>query len=345
VHRTTALDAGFTGATVPGGSPGESGRWDRFFLSRIAPADRTVLTQRTVYILPTRAGWLLGATLLVLLLASINYQLNLGYALTFLLAGSALAGMHAGHANLRGLVLQLHPPPAVFAGTAAGAVVQLGNPGRRARYALGLAVWRNDAWAWTDVPAQGSSMLQVRWQPPARGLHSLPPLAVQTRFPLGTFRVWTVWRTASRVLVYPAPEPCPPPIPAAQTPGPRAASSPHSHADRHSGDWDGVRPYRQGDPRKAVLWKKAAQRDSLISREATGGSCEEVWLDLAHTGLPASAGTEARLARLCAWVLVAHQQDLRFGMRLGAMTLALERGLAHRNHCLRALALYPRTGH
>ena len=33
---------------------------------------------------------MLGATLLVLLVGSINYQLNLGYLLTFLLAGSAL---------------------------------------------------------------------------------------------------------------------------------------------------------------------------------------------------------------------------------------------------------------
>jgi hypothetical protein len=46
---------------------------------------------------------MLGATLLVLLVASINYQLNLGYLLTFLLAGSALVGMHVCHATLRGL--------------------------------------------------------------------------------------------------------------------------------------------------------------------------------------------------------------------------------------------------
>ena len=40
---------------------------------------------------------MLAATLLVLLVASINYQLNLGYLLTFPLAGSALVGMHLCH--------------------------------------------------------------------------------------------------------------------------------------------------------------------------------------------------------------------------------------------------------
>jgi uncharacterized protein (DUF58 family) len=92
---------------------------------------------------------------------------------------------------------------------------------------------------------------------------------------------------------------------------------------------------------KTVLWKKAAQRDTLVSREATASACGEVWLDLARTGLPAGADTEARLARLCAWVLAAHQQELRFGMRLGTKTIAPQQGLVHRNHCLRALALYP----
>ncbi len=42
-----------------------------------------MLTQRNVYILPTGPGWMLALTLLVLLIASINFQLNLGYLLTF----------------------------------------------------------------------------------------------------------------------------------------------------------------------------------------------------------------------------------------------------------------------
>ena len=300
-----------------------------------------VLTQRTVYILPTRAGWLLGVTLLILLLGSVNYQLNLGYVLTFLLAGSALVGMHVAHATLRGLALQLFPPPAVFAGTTVHATVQVGNPGQRTRYAVGLGVWHSEDWAWADIPAHGSSMLPLNWPAPARGLHSLPPLTVQTCFPLGTFRVWTVWRTAARVLVYPAPEPRAPDLPVTPAPGLGAAGSQRQTADPSMEDWDGVRPYRPGDPLKTVLWKKAAQRDTLVSREATGRACGEVWLDLAQTGLLAGAETEARLGRLCAWVLAAHQQELRFGMRLGAKTIAPQQGLAHRNHCLRALALYP----
>ncbi|RYY51999.1 MAG: DUF58 domain-containing protein, partial [Comamonadaceae bacterium] len=92
------------------------GRIDGWFLSRRPPSDTLELTQRNVYIVPTRAGWMLAGTLLVLLVASINYQLNLGYLLTFLLAGSVAVGMHVCHATLRGLAMHLIAPDAQYAG-------------------------------------------------------------------------------------------------------------------------------------------------------------------------------------------------------------------------------------
>ena len=86
-------------------------RFRHWWQARLPLSDTQLLTQRNVYILPTRPGFMLGLTLLVLLVASINYQLNLGYLLTFLLAGSAVVGMHVCHATLRGLTLNLRPGP------------------------------------------------------------------------------------------------------------------------------------------------------------------------------------------------------------------------------------------
>ena len=45
---------------------------------------------------------MLAVTLVVLLIASINFQLNLGYLFTFMLAGSAVIGMHISHASCAG---------------------------------------------------------------------------------------------------------------------------------------------------------------------------------------------------------------------------------------------------
>ncbi|MBP8225485.1 MAG: DUF58 domain-containing protein, partial [Acidovorax sp.] len=59
------------------------GRFQRWWQARLPLSDTLALTQRNVYILPTGAGWMLALTLVVLLIASINFQLNLGYLLTF----------------------------------------------------------------------------------------------------------------------------------------------------------------------------------------------------------------------------------------------------------------------
>ena len=307
-------------------------RFQDWFQSRIALRDSTVLTQRNVYILPTRAGWMMALTLLVLLVASINYQLNLGYVLTFLLAGSALIGMHICHGTLRGITMHLIAPDAQFAGAGVPIGIQMASLSRSVRYGIGLAVWGSGHWSWTDVPAQGSTKVQVSFTPAHRGLHRVPTLTAETRYPLGTFRVWTVWRPAAQVLVYPAPEAHPPPLP----PGEPRAGGAASTQKQTTGEFDGVRAYRRGDPLKLVVWKKVAKADELVSRDAQQTQRFELWLDLANT----TGDLEARLSRLCAWVLLAERQQLRYGLRLGGTEIVPNSGEAHKRACLQALAMH-----
>ena len=85
-------------------------RFRAWVSKREPPSDTQLLTQRNIYILPTRAGFMFALTLLVLLVASLNYQLNLGYVLTFLLAGSGAVSLHITHGTLRGLTLHVRPP-------------------------------------------------------------------------------------------------------------------------------------------------------------------------------------------------------------------------------------------
>ena len=323
-----------------------SGRFQRWWQARVPLSDSTVLTQRNVYILPTRAGFMLGATLLVLLVAAINYQLNLGYLLTFLLAGSALVGMHLCHGTLRGLAMHLVPPDPNFAGVSTVLTIHLASERNRVRHGIGLSLLGAAHWAWTDVPGQGSSTVHVAFKPERRGLYPVPPLTAETRFPLGTFRVWTVWRPASKVLVYPTPEPIPPPLPGGE---PRSGVGAQQHR-LSGGDYDGVRAYRRGDPLKLVVWKKVAKADELVSRDTQQAQRFELWLDLAQTGVPQSNGgsgpnLERALSRLCAWVLVAQGQNVLYGLRLGAQEVPPGTGEAHKRRCLEALALYRSDNH
>ena len=307
-------------------------RFRHWWHNRLPRQDVLLLTQRNVYILPTRAGLMLAATLLVLLVAAINYQLNLGYLLTFLLAGCAIVSIPVSHGTLRGMTLSLQPPEPRFAGSPTPLHINLNNNRQSPRHGIGLSLPGSGHWVWSDVPAQGSSTLELLLPGGPRGRHPIPTLTAETHFPLGLFRVWTVWRPATSLLTYPQPEAHPPPLPVGE---------PHSTGaavrQTPSGEFDGLRPYRRGDPLKAIVWKKAAKTDELVSRDNQQTQAVELWLDLAATG---GGSLEQRLSRLCAWALAANEAEVDFGLRLPALELPPSHGEGHKRRCLEALALY-----
>ncbi len=302
-------------------------------------SDTLLLTQRNVYILPTRAGWMFGVTLIVLLLASINYQLNLGYVLTFLLAGSGVVSMHLTHATLRGLTLHLKPIAPVFAGDPAVLDVVLTSPGA-ARFGIGLKVSGapDSTLTWINVPALGQAHAQVSFVPPQRGRHAAPTLGAETRFPLGLFRVWTVWRPAAQLLVYPRPEHPVAPLPSARA----VAAGPTPSRSADGAEVEGVRAYRRGDPLKLIAWKKAAKAletgGELVSRDTSASAHQQLWLDWQACG---ALAPEDRLSRLTAWTLAAHRAGADYGLRLPGTEIAPADGHAQRRTCLEALALWP----
>ncbi|RZT98012.1 DUF58 domain-containing protein [Rivibacter subsaxonicus] len=312
-------------------------RWRRWWEARHPRSDTLLLTQRNVYILPTRAGWLFAATLLVLLVASINYQLSLGFVLTFLLAGSGIVSMHVTHATLRGLALHLRPLAAVHAGDAAALEVVLASEATRPRYGVGLRLRESGQkqWIWVDIAAGGQSTARLSFVARHRGRVDLPSVVLETRFPLGLFRAWAEWRPASTLLAWPRAEAPATALPPARALGGAAASLP----SRGGEEFDGVRAYRRGDPLKLVVWKKVARTggSELIARDTRGSQRSELWLDWAATG---SLAPEDRLSRLAGWLLAAERAGLAWGLRLPGTELAPGAGETQRRAGLEALALW-----
>ncbi len=313
-------------------------RFRRWWQSRLPRTDTQTLTQGNVYILPTRAGWMFGLTLLVLLLASINYQLNLGYILTFLLAGSGVVSMHITHATLRGLTLHLRPVSPTFAGDPAVLDIVMTSPST-ARFGIGLRVLEAPAatLTWLDVPPGGQATSHVTFVPARRGRHDVPTLSAETRFPLGLFRAWTVWRPAAKLLVYPKLEVGAPALPAARS----VPGGPTTSRRSEGGEIEGVRAYRRGDPLKLIAWKKAAQSletgAELVSRDTSVSARHELWLDWAAC---AALAPEERLSRLATWAIAATRAGTDFGLRLPGVEISPSSGEAQQRQCLETLALW-----
>jgi hypothetical protein len=270
-------------------------RWlDGWFEQRSPRSDSLQLSHRNVYIVPTRAGLLFCFTLAVLLVASINYQLNLGYVLTFLLAGSGLVSMHMTHGTLRGLTLHLRPVHPVFAGDTATLEAVLSSA-HRPRYGMGLRLRSGDTstLGHTDVPGGGQSVLRIGFVPGRRGRQPLPTLCVETRFPLGLFRAWAVWHPAMSVLVYPRPERPASALPASRavSGGPLLARSPAASNSRACGRTAAATRSKASPGSKPPRpWPAAAGWSAATTMRTASSSCG--W-----TGKPVATSTLKRACR------------------------------------------------
>lgn len=338
-------------------SPGLANRLADWIDRRDTPrADEVVLDRRHVYIVPTRPGLFFGLVLLALLIGSINYQLQLGFLLTFLIASVAVVGMHMTHRNLLRTGLRGHHVDNVFAGEVAAFDIAVSNPTEDARHALRLYFLpRAGAWSWIspsfvrrrkaaaepaaivdttiDVPARGLVHATVGLTALARGKLACPRICIETRFPFGLWRAWGYATPALRAVVYPRPEADGPPLPAG-TEGEATGLTQAGGGD----DFAGVRPYQAGDPHKMIAWRLAARSDALavkLFEQSVGG---QTVLDYGQ--LPASLDVEQRLSRLARWVLEAEAAQLRYALRLPGTEIPAGRGAAHRARCLTALALY-----
>jgi uncharacterized protein (DUF58 family) len=309
-------------------------RWRAWWALRRQPRESQTLTQGNIYIVPSRAGLAFGLMLLLLLVVAINYQLSLGFALTFLLAGSAAASMHMTHASLRGLTLHIKPLLPAFDGEAAVLEVVVTNPGA-SRLGVGFGLdlgTRPLALADCEIAAEGQTSVHLSWLAPGRGLHALPLVRVESRYPFGLFRAWTIWRPAGRQWIYPRPENPVPPWPQAEASLGEDRSAARSGA---GAEFDGVRAYRRGDTLRQVVWKKAARTGELISRETAGAVQRDLWLQWSQCqGLD----TEARLSRLAAWLVAADAAGHHWGLSVPGTELPPDNGAAHRHAALQALA-------
>lgn len=299
-----------------------------------AGIDPVTLNRRRIYLLPTGAGLLFLAALAVMLLGAINYNLALGHALVFLLAGLVPVGIVHAYRNLAGITLTPGQAEAVFAGETAHFPLHLNQERQEARLGLEISA-KGQASVRFEIPGNSQIRIALPVTAQRRGWLHLPILNIASRYPLGFFRAWSKPRFACACLIYPKPM---------TLPLPPASSTPVSGTRQGEGgqeDFSGLRARQPADSPRHVAWKAAARDGAekpLLVKQFAGGAQNELWLDWRL--LPADMDTETRLSALAGWVLAADAVNARYGLSLPGAEIPPAEGAAHRQRCLEQLALH-----
>ena len=322
-----------------------------------------VLTQRRIFILPTRQGLALAFVLVLMLLGDINYSLSLGYVLTFLLAMMAVMSILHTFRNLAHLEIRAGRADAVFSGETAQFLLHFNNPSQLSRHQLCLRGDNGNTIRF-DAPARQDTQIVFPLPTSRRGWAALGKLTLYTEFPLGLFHAWSYLHFDARCLVYPKP------LPNAPLPFGARPDGTGKRSIAGDDDFAGLRNYAAGDALPRIAWKAFARGQGLQVKQFMTQTGEELWLDFSEAP---DRTEEEKLARLARWVLDAEAQGLRYGLRLpndelplrhggaepsgaggtagqllpqtagfasNVPQLPVNNGIAHRDECLRRIALF-----
>ncbi len=291
-----------------------------------------VLVQRRVFILPTRQGLLFAGVILLMLLGSVNYDLSLGFVLSFLLGAAGIQSMLHTFRNLANLRISAGRTSPVFAGERAEFGIRIANGAGVPRYGVGVTRDRISA-DYVDVPADGEIAATVAIPALRRGWLRPGRMTLFTFFPVGLFRAWSYADLDMSCLVYPAPA-----SPGLPLPRPQAGDGKGGTQGQGQDEFSGLRPYRPGDSPRHLAWKAIARSDVLMTKQFAGRVAAELWL--AWDALPPDMDAEKKLGHLARWVIDADARAFAYGLRLPGQLIPIASGAAHRADCLRALALH-----
>jgi uncharacterized protein (DUF58 family) len=310
-------------------------RWrshfERWVLRRIPPARQVRLGHHNIFIMPNSQGRGFMFVLVLMFIGAVNYEANLAFALVFLLVGMFVLSIFHTFRNLSGLHIAAVPGQSVFAGELAELTVILNRHGKRTHESIQLGfpgsrqvvcdlVQTMEQRVGLYVPAQ-----QRGWLKPGR-------LVIDTVFPFGICRAWSLIDLQVQCLVYPRPIECDLDwlLSSQQQAG-------NTTLVRGSDDFYSLREYQIGDPLKHVAWKNFARGQGMLIKEYASVVDQKVWL---RWDLFPDLDAEGRLSRLCWCVIRLDEAGLEYGLELPGQRIAPSRGPDHYRKLLETLALY-----
>lgn len=305
-------------------------RWYQAWLARrVPPAKAVTLDQRRIFIFPNRQGLAFLILALMLFVGGINYQNNLVLGFSFLLFALFCVAIWHTFRNLAGLhirVVDMHPACAGHQGH-----ITLHLLAGRPHLSLRLW-WLPAAQVEVSLAAGEELRVEVPVKLQKRGWNRPGRLQVESVFPLGLIRTWSLPDMDSACLAWPAP------LPGGECP---ASGDQDKQGQKEQGagndDFAGLKEYVAGDNLHRIDWKTYARGHGLHVRHFTDPAEGKRLLEWER--LPGMA-VEERLSRLCYWARELERAGEPWGIVLPDAGVAPALGAAHLREVLDLLGRF-----
>ena len=283
---------------------------------------------RRVFIFPTKPGLFFGFVTLVMLIASLNFNNNMGLMMTFLLFGLAQVAMYRVFFNVKDLIVHHVTSQPVFLGQESEFKVYVKSDETKYDLCIKNELGEN---CLIELPVEEQIPISTFLKTTKRGWQQCGKIRIASTYPFGLFFAWIYTNLETRCLVYPMPESSPPPLPI------HAQSEGKTSVIFDGEEFHGLKPFQSGDSIRNIAWKRTAQTGELISREFQHSQGEKLLLDFSQISLQ---DTEMKLSRLTAWVVLAYKQQVDYCLKLPEYNSGFGYSTNHHLACLKALALF-----
>lgn len=300
-------------------------QWFNNWLDSRQPRARQVtLSQKIIYILPSRFGLWYILLLILLYLLGTNYQNNLILLMSYMLFSVLLLALALAWRNLHGLTVSCAPVLSAYAEEVLMVPVSLHSPQPRQQLQCYFSSTASPA-----VLEDNRQQLMVPLATKQRGFLPLPRLTLHSYYPFGLFNCKSLLNLDYHYWVFPKPLTAKSVVISSDTSGSKKNSSE---------DFDTIRSYQAGDSLKLMLWKRLARdpANPVIKHAPSSPQPDPDWITI-----PAVSGAalEVALSKACFLMIQLEQRSKPYGLRIKGKSISPSCGQPHLERCLRELAL------
>ena len=303
----------------------------RWVTKRIPPSPHVELDLNNIFIIPNRQGLAFFCVLVLMFIGAINYEISLAFGLVFLLLGMFILTIFYTYRNLSGLHLSAVSDSMIFAGENAEITIILNRYGKRIYKAIELSFPQSRKLV-ANLIEDKEQRVNLFVPTLKRGYLDPGRLRIETFFPFGICRAWSLIDLDIQCLVYPKPIPCD--LDLLNSSDEDAGKI---NVTRGNDDFYNLREYQVGDPLKHVAWKNFARGQGMYTKQYSSNVDDKIWL---RWRLFPDLNEEDRLSRLCYCVLKLDAAGVDYGLDIPGKLIEPNKGSEHYRLVLRALALY-----